>query len=36
MTITHYPHVPTIGKHQLMITDLEGENTTCQFEVIGK
>lgn len=28
--------VPHIGKHVLMITDLEGESTSCKFEVIGK
>jgi penicillin-binding protein 1C len=28
--------LPKIGKHTLTVTDLEGETTSCKFEVIGK
>ncbi len=28
--------LPTIGHHTLVITDMEGESSSCKFEVIGK
>jgi len=28
--------LPSVGQHTLVITDLEGENASCKFEVIGK